>query len=216
MNYSAVLFDFDYTLADSSQGIVICFRSVLNRYQYNGITDEDIKRTIGKPLEYSFSLLTGITDNNRLASMRNEYVKEADQYMNKNTFLFPDTLSVLLSLKNQGIKTGIVSTKYRYRILDFFSNHLPAGWFDVIIGGEDVSRHKPDPESLNTAIRELNISREQILYIGDSTTDAETALNAGTDFIGITSGITTREELQVYPHVKIIDRLEELIPVSPA
>lgn len=62
MNYKTYLFDFDYTLADSSRGIVTCFRNVLNRHQYTNVTDEAIKRTIGKTLEESFSILTGVTD----------------------------------------------------------------------------------------------------------------------------------------------------------
>ena len=44
--YTTYLFDFDYTLADSSKGIVLCFRHVLNLHGYTGITDEEIKRTI--------------------------------------------------------------------------------------------------------------------------------------------------------------------------
>ena len=55
MNYTTYLFDFDYTLADSSRGIVTCFRNVLNRHGYTRPTDNDIKRTIGKTLEESFS-----------------------------------------------------------------------------------------------------------------------------------------------------------------
>ena len=50
MKYTVYLFDFDYTLADSSRGIVTCFRSVLERHGYIGITDDMIKRTIGKTL----------------------------------------------------------------------------------------------------------------------------------------------------------------------
>ena len=51
MNYKTYLFDFDYTLADSSRGIVKCFRIVLTRHQYLTVTGEAIKRTIGKTLE---------------------------------------------------------------------------------------------------------------------------------------------------------------------
>ena len=73
MRYTTYLFDFDYTLADSSRGIVICFRKVLTKHGYLNITDEQIKRTIGKTLEDSFSILTGITDANILAGYKKEY-----------------------------------------------------------------------------------------------------------------------------------------------
>ncbi|MDR2919594.1 MAG: HAD-IA family hydrolase [Tannerella sp.] len=211
MDYSAVLFDFDYTLADSSRGIVMCFQNVLQRHEYHDVEDEDIKRTIGKPLEDSFSILTGIENMDRLIMMRKEYVKEADVYMNGNTFLFPETLPVIESLREKGLKTGIVSTKYTYRIKSFLEENAPAAVFDIIIGGEDVSRHKPDPEGLLVAMDRLNVTRKQTLYIGDSVVDAETALNAGVDFIGVTTGATTETELAVYPHIKIINNLGVLM-----
>lgn len=86
--YKVYLFDFDYTLADSSRGIVMCFRNVLERHQHTGITDNEIKRTIGKTLQESFSILTGITDADTLEAYKKEYVKEADVHMTVNTFLF--------------------------------------------------------------------------------------------------------------------------------
>ena len=60
MKYTTYLFDFDYTLADSSRGIVICFRNVLERHGHTGISDEAIKRTIGKTLEDSFSVFRSV------------------------------------------------------------------------------------------------------------------------------------------------------------
>ena len=91
MSYTTYLFDFDYTLADSSRGIVTCFRNVLNQHGYTDVTDEDIKRTIGKTLEESFSILTGVTDEDQLAGFKSEYRKEADTHMTINTVLFLDT-----------------------------------------------------------------------------------------------------------------------------
>lgn len=201
--YTTYLFDFDYTLADSSKGIVLCFRHVLNLHGYTGITDEEIKRTIGKTLEESFSILTGVTDADTLAAYKKEYVKAADQHMTVNTFLFPETLSVLTQLKQDGARIGIISTKYRYRIMELLSQKLPAQFLDIIVGGEDVKTPKPSPEGLLFAIEHLSVPKEETLYIGDSTVDAETAQAAGVDFMGVLHGATTRSELEAYPHVRI-------------
>ena len=201
--YTTYLFDFDYTLADSSKGIVLCFRHVLNLHGYTGITDEEIKRTIGKTLEESFTILTGVTDADTLAAYKKEYVKAADQHMTVNTFLFPETLSVLTQLKKDGARIGIISTKYRYRIMELLSQKLPAQFLDIIVGGEDVKTPKPSPEGLLFAIEHLSVQKEETLYIGDSTVDAETAQAAGVDFMGVLHGATTRSELEAYPHVGI-------------
>ena len=207
MQYTTYLFDFDYTLADSSKGIVTCFRIVLERHQYTDITDEAIKRTIGKTLEDSFAILTGVNDLETLAGWRKEYSLESDRYMNKNTFFFPETIATLTELKKQGVRIGIISTKYRHMIVSYLKESQAEEWFDLIIGGEDVSRHKPHPEGLLLAIKQLEAIPSQTLYIGDSTVDAETAAAANIDFIGVTNGITTDKELKAYPHKKIVDNL---------
>ena len=211
MNYKTYLFDFDYTLADSSRGIVKCFRIVLTRHQYLTVTDEAIKRTIGKTLEESFSILTGVTDPAQLAAFRQEYRQEADIHMNVNTCLFPDTLSTLTALKKQGARIGIISTKYRFRILSFLDEYLPENFLDIVVGGEDVQAAKPSPEGIKFALEHLGRTPQETLYIGDSTVDAETACNAGVDFAGVLNGMTTAEELQAYPHKIIMRNLEELV-----
>ena len=69
---------------------------------------------------------------------------------------------------------------------------------------------KPSPEGLLLAISRLQCPKEQVLYLGDSTVDAETAQNAGVDFAGVLHGMTTREELAAYPHVTILPDLTPL------
>ena len=211
MRYTTYLFDFDYTLADSSRGIVMCFRNVLERNGYTDVTDDAIRRTIGKTLEESFSILTGVTDADRLADFKQQYRKEADVHMTPNTRLFPETLNVLRALKERGARVGIISTKYRFRIHDTMDQHLPADFLDIVVGGEDVSRAKPDPEGLLHAITTLDVEKKDVLYIGDSTVDAETAQAAGVDFAGVTHGVTTADELARYPHRRIMASLTELL-----
>lgn len=209
--YHTYLFDFDYTLADSSKGIVICFRNVLERHRHTGISDEQIKRTIGKTLVDSFSILTGIGDEAILEEYRKEYVKEADRFMTANTRLFPETVSVLQALKEKGANIGIISTKYRYRIMELAKDTVPEGIIDLIVGGEDVKTAKPSPEGVFLALKNLGTDKDTTLYIGDSIVDAETAQAAGMDFAGVLHGATTAEELEAYPHVAIMKDLTELL-----
>ncbi|WP_407481935.1 HAD family hydrolase [Elizabethkingia meningoseptica] len=209
--YSTYIFDFDYTLADSSKGITMCFRHVLEKYEHHNISDHDIKLTIGKTLEESFTILSGVTDKETLALYVKEYVKKADGCMTANTLLFPETPSVLNALKKRGAKLGIVSTKFRFRIMEFIDKEFSKDFFDIVIGAEDVTAHKPDPTGLLLAVNNTQSDSENCLYIGDSTIDAKTAQAGGVDFYGVLNGMTTREELLVYPHIKIADSLSDLV-----
>lgn len=209
--YQAYIFDFDYTLADASTGIVMCFRHVLEQNGHKGITDEDIKSTIGKTLEHAFSTLTGVTDKEIIICYKNDYVKKADICMTVNTTVFPETFTVLNILKNRGAKIGIVSNKFRYRIMELFGQMFPKGFFDVVVGGEDLTVHKPAPDGLLFAIDQINVDVVNSLYIGDSTIDAEASQAAGMDFFGVLHGATSRAELSKFPHLKIAADLNPLI-----
>lgn len=193
------------------RGIVICFRKVLQRHGYKDITDTAIKRTIGKTLEDSFSILTGITDMEQLIALKEEYSEEENQHMNRNTRLFTDTLPTLHKLRRQGARIGIISTKNRFRIEEFMKMHLPQGWFDIIIGMEDVSRAKPDPEGLLLAIEKLKVSPGRNSVYRRQYRRRPNRRFGGVCFAGITSGMTKFGELAQYPHVSIISNLKELV-----
>lgn len=114
-------------------------------------------------------------------------------------------------MKQRGARIGIISTKYRFRILSFLEEYLPKDFLDIIVGGEDVKAAKPSPEGVQFALEHLGSTPQETLYIGDSTVDAETARNAGVDFAGVLNGMTTAEELQAYPHRMIMENLGELL-----
>ncbi len=211
MKYKALIFDFDLTLADSSKGILICFKHVLEKFGYAIPDNRTIYNTIGLTLTDAFDMLTGIPDNPQREQMRIEYVKKADEAMVVNTFFYDNVIAILQVLQHAGIKVGIVSTKYRYRIVDTFEMQAHSHPYDEIVGGEDVDLHKPDPQGLNMMIERFNVDKGQVLYVGDSYIDAETAMNAGVDFAGVTTGSTAYEDFEKYPHICIANSLLELI-----
>ncbi len=205
--YSAYVFDFDLTLADSSKGILICFKRTLEKFGYKIPDDYTIYRTIGLTIVDALDLLTGIENNPQREEMRREYVRIADTEMVKNTFFYDDSIAILQALQHAGLKVGIVSTKYRYRIEETFKQQAGSFPVDIVIGGEDVKAAKPDPSGLNMMIDRLGESKENVLYIGDSYIDAQTAMNAGVDFAGVTTGSTSAEDFKKYPHVCIAESL---------
>lgn len=207
MKYKAVVFDFDLTLADSTDPIIACYKYTLKKFGYKVPPDKAIFDTIGKTLLDSFDILTGIPNNPQREEMRGEYVRKADTCMAKGTKFYPDAIALLQILQNAGIKTAIVSSKMKYRIEETFLVHTGSVPVDVIIGLHDMPNPKPAPDGLLLAAQALNVAVPDILYVGDSYIDAETALNAGVDFAAVTTGSTTHEDFQNYPYICISDSL---------
>lgn len=209
-NPEAILFDFDYTLADSCQGVFDCVNFALKEMSLAEKSFPEISKTIGLSLSETFLQLTGIPDPAKANSFARKFVERADQIMAEKTKLFDGVRPVMEVLRRHQIKTGIVSTKFRYRITDILERQACGDYFDVIVGGEDVSTVKPDPEGLNLALGTLGVRREQSLYIGDSVTDAETAKRAHIDFIAVLSGTTTQDAFRQYPARGVMHSLTEL------
>jgi len=196
--FSAVAFDFDYTLADSSEGVVACVGYALHEMGLPSADEQSIRRSIGLSLEETMVRLVGAQHAHRADEFNRLFVEHADRVMVDMTVIYPSVPRVMSALRERGLAVGIVSTKYRYRIEWTLQRHGLRGLFDVIVGGEDVKRHKPDPESLLMAVRLLGSTPESTLYVGDSRVDAEAAARAGIPFAWVRSGATESRELSGY------------------
>jgi phosphoglycolate phosphatase len=209
-NIDAMIFDFDYTLADSSKGVKECINYALKKLELPPVSDEILNQTIGLSLQDTFEYLSNEKDIKRGSEFARLFVEKADLVMADLTYIFENVAGLLKKLKEDNIKLGIVSTKFRYRIESILYREKMLNLFSVIIGGEDVVRNKPDPEGLRTAIKKLDVSPLKSVYIGDSIVDAETAKRANIPFIAVLTGVTSKEAFAEYSILGIVDRLDEL------
>lgn len=213
---SVCLFDFDYTLGDSTNGIVESVNFALSNMLFPPREREEIRYTIGMSLPETFTYLTGNTEERQGEEFTKWFREKADQVMTENTELLPDSAEVLSRLKSKGIRTGIVTSKYHYRISEILSKRSIRHLVDIIVGREDVTHAKPHPEALVTAMEKLGAHRENTLYVGDSTIDAKTAQSAHVGFIAVTTGTTKEEEFSHFPHAAVIRSLSELMELVGA
>jgi len=130
--------------------------------------------------------------------------------MNGLTVLFDSVRPAVEHLKARGMTLAIVSTKYRSRIEAFLERERLLQNFALILGGEDVARHKPDSEGLLQAAGLLNAPLGATLYVGDSVVDAEAARRAGVAFAAVLSGVTGREEFDGYRLAALLENLGQL------
>ena len=208
--YKACVFDFDLTLADSSVGILICFRHTLKKFGYIVPDDSIIYNTIGLPLVDAFDLLTGIPNNPQRMDMQAEYILKANDEMVKNTFFYDGAVDGLVSLRKNGVKIGVVSSKLRFRIVESFEKKAGCMPVDELIGLDDAPKPKPDPGGLMLCMERLGVKKNETLYIGDNIIDAKTAMAAGVDFAAVLTGSTSKDEFRTLDNVFIADKLTDI------
>ncbi len=207
-----ILFDFDYTLGDSTPGILSSIQYALTRMSLPLPPEDALCRTIGLSLPDTYKVLTGDFSPAHAQTFSRLFKEKADQVMVSSTSFLPGAIQTLEQLQAIGIKTGIVTTKYHRRIEQIFSAYKLEGLVDAIVGGEDVAMPKPDPEGLLKILFLLQLKKAEVLYVGDSVTDALAAAAAGISFAGVTTGTTPASLLATHPHTAIFSSIKEVLP----
>jgi phosphoglycolate phosphatase len=148
-----------------------------------------------------------------LEALTRSFMKKADEVMVEGTRLYGEVPEAVEGLKAAGMTIGIVSTKLRRRIERILDRHGLGRAFDVIVGAEDVARHKPAPDALLLAASRLGVDPGETLYAGDSLVDAEAARQARTPFCAVLHGPTLREEFAPYSPVSIVTDVRDIVPL---
>lgn len=208
MHYS---FDFDYTLADSSEGAIICFNYGLTQMGLPTQPKEAIRKTIGLSLPKALKVFKADVDEDTTTNFMELFLQKADEVALENIHFYKETNETLLKLKKNGHYVSIVSTKYQTRIEAALKRDKLFHLIDYIIGGDQVSQVKPNPEGLNKAVKISQILKEDTYYIGDSLSDGECAQRANVRFVATRTGVTDIDELKNCNPVRIIDNLTELL-----
>lgn len=209
-NFNTLIFDFDYTLADSSEAVIECVNYAFDKL---GLPRQDpisIKKTIGRSLPETFEMFTGHCCSQTVAEFRKYFREKADQVMTAKTRMFEYVPGVLEELTGNKLRLAIVSLKFRFRIMEILERENLTNYFSLILGGENVSQNKPHPEGLLKAVKELGEDKQRILYIGDSTVDAEAAERAGVPYLAVLSGATEKDGFSGFNPVGFISDLREL------
>ena len=106
---------------------------------------------------------------------------------------------------------AVASNKYQAATEKLIRHYFPQIQFVEVLGQREGVNVKPDPTIVFDILRKANVSPEDVLYVGDSGVDMQTAINAGVDSIGVTWGFRTRAELEGFCPKGIIDKAEELL-----
>ncbi|MBD5145619.1 MAG: HAD-IA family hydrolase [Ruminococcus sp.] len=177
----AILFDLNGVLIDSEELNRASWKMVFENYGLN----------------FSEKLYTQLIDGRITKEIAQEFVGEEkirdfvelkdrlwyDLFAERGMTIFDDTIPFLTELKSQNIKTAIItsSRKVKY-ILDYLNM---SQYFDAVIGGEEITCGKPNPEIVLKAINLLNMDASEVALVEDSVAGLEAGRKAGVYCIAI-------------------------------
>lgn len=178
--YKAVVFDLDGTAVNSHYNIdalQIACREVLGKEA----TEEELKYSYGMTAHNAMRYL-GVKEEN-LKSFEKVWVEKILELC-KNATLFDGIYESMLKMKENGILLGVNTSRRSDELMDL-RTYIHEPFLDLcslIVTCDLVKNPKPAPDSLEYFLKQTNLSREELLFVGDSEFDAGCAKNAGCDF----------------------------------
>lgn len=211
--YKLAIFDFDGTLVDSAPGIIDVMEQVVCEYEFTETVLTEWRQLIGVPLPRQMEIIFPDRTEAFHDTIANRYRAIYDTKAIEICPPFPGLLNMLARLKEADVQMTIASSKRRNLIETVLDHHRISDYFSLLVGAQDVSNHKPHPESVHHTVDKLGVLPANVVVIGDSSFDLEMARNARVDGIGVTTGIHTREILAQADPLHIVDGLEAVLPL---
>ena len=213
----AFIFDLDGTLIDSLADIAGCINRMLEARGFPPCQDISMfRQMVGDGMEKLVE--RALPEAERTPEMirvcTEEYRAFYDGHWQDETRPYEGITEMLASLKEQGIKIGVISNKAHRFTVPMTEHFFGQGYFDVILGQRAEVPRKPSPEGAYEAASLLRVSVTECAYIGDSGIDMAFAKNAGMVGIGVDWGFRSVEELREHGATRIISLPSDLLEIN--
>ena len=208
MKYTTIVFDCDGTLLDTSTDLFNSVNYVLRKHNFPERSMAEVKAKLGNAVAYLMRhCLPSTVADSDLESYIDEFKAYYGEHLKDTTAPYNGILDMLDLLRKKGYKIAIVSNKIQEGVTplnkEYFGDRLP-----VAIGERPGLQRKPAPDMVLQALKELNSTPEESIYVCDSELDLATAENSVLLCIGVTWGF--REEALLHElGVKYIARKAE-------
>ena len=208
-NKPTIVFDFDGTLIDTSEGIIEGYKALFKKYSSLDIfTDEVKEQVLGPALADIFPIYFPGIDYDTLYD---DYHKRQFEIAKQTNKIIDNSDEILKTLHEQGFTIGILSTRMNDGIEEILGYFDLNQYVDYICGLDAVENTKPDPQGLFKIVEECKSNRE-VVMIGDSWMDMECGNNYGAYTIAYLDNPKRSEQLRLISNHCVTD-LKEVIDI---
>ena len=210
--YKTFIFDLDGTLLDTLQDLAASTNHALSSHGMPTHSVDDVRRFVGNGVRRLMERAVPDGADNpafeaTFATFRQHYM----QHSLDTTRPYEGIADVLHALRQRGCRLAVVSNKMMAATQELVRHFFPE--VEVAIGENEAAgiRRKPAPDTVDEALRQLGVTREGAVYVGDSDVDLQTARNSGLPCISVLWGFRDRDFLLAHGATTLIERPEELL-----
>jgi beta-phosphoglucomutase len=196
--FKAVIFDWDGTLADTRQAIVISFQKTLSEINCE-VSAEYIERRIGIGAAETFRDVLRTSKSPFEEGLIQQLVTRKSQLeieLSSQVKLFSGVKELLEAIRGK-IKMGLASMNNHSVIAHMVNANGLEKYFDVILTAESISHSKPDPEIFLKTAFKLKANPAECVVFEDSIFGVKAAKSANMGCIAVTTGVYVKRELEV-------------------
>jgi pyrophosphatase PpaX len=189
----AILFDLDGTLFDTIELLLGSMRHAFAGYPGRHPTTAEWIAGIGTPLRTQLREYVGSDEEvERVVSRYRSYQQTHHDRLMR---CYDQVTHTLEALHARGHPLGVVTSKMNDLMNRGLHHAGIAHLFSVAVGCDSCTRHKPDPEPVHVALRELDYRPGEAMFVGDSPHDMRSGRAAGVTTVAALWGPFTREQL---------------------
>lgn len=207
-----IIFDLDGTLCDTLLDLAGAVNYSLTKHNLPNKSVDFVRNAIGNGVEVLISRCIEDGFNNaQYAEVLNDFRTYYLANYKSKTVPYKGVKETLIALKNKGYLLAVCTNKLHEAALDIINDFFP-NIFDMVLGSIPSLKKKPSSEMIEHILKELNVSKEDTLYIGDTNVDYEVANNSGVDLVLVSYGYRKKDQLiSLDKRSLIIDDICELL-----
>ena len=209
----AVIFDLDGTLLNTLGDLRAATNHALEVRGLPPHSMEEIRQFIGNGIRLLIRrAMPEGTPEAEIDAALDDFKAYYAAHIHDRTVPYDGIPQLLTALRKRGIKVAVLSNKIDSASQQLIEYFFP-GKTDVVFGEHVGVPRKPDPTSCRMVMQQLGVQPEQVLYVGDSGTDMQTAKNTGLYAVGVTWGFRSKEVLLEYGADVLVHRPEQILQI---
>ena len=212
----ACIFDLDGTLTNTLESMTYSVNLTLKEMGLSQITKDQCRMFVGngaRVLIVESLKVSGDPKASRIEEGMKIYGRIFDQNCTYHVTLYEGIPEMLKALKDRGIHLAVLSNKPDRQTVKVVKEIFGDNIFDYAQGQKDGIRRKPEPDGVWYLMEQMQVSKEECLYIGDSEVDLATGKAAGMKTILVSWGFRGRKALEEDGADCIVDSVDEILEI---
>ena len=207
-----IIFDLDGTLLNTIADLAHSTNHALQTLGYPTHEVASYNFMVGNGINKLFerALPEGEKTEENVLRVRKEFLLHYDRHNADESRPYPGIPELLETLQHKGYKLAVASNKYQAATQKLIDHYFPEIHFTAVFGQREGIKVKPDPTVVFDILEVAKVTKEEVLYVGDSGVDMQTAANARVTACGVTWGFRPRAELEEFSPQYIVDTAEEI------